>query len=74
MNMNKAFYPFLFSIILASGIYLGYKIQGMNAAKKMKSNHLVSTVLMFESGMGLEIASEIISVMVNRLQSYSEDS
>ena len=33
MNMNKAFYPFLFSVILASGIYLGYKIQDRNAAK-----------------------------------------
>ncbi|MDB5226941.1 MAG: carboxyl-terminal protease [Bacteroidota bacterium] len=34
MNNNKAFYPLIFSIILASGIYLGYKIQGRNAAKQ----------------------------------------
>jgi carboxyl-terminal processing protease len=33
MNMNKAYYPLLFSIILASGIYLGYKIQARNASK-----------------------------------------
>ena len=33
MNINKAFYPLIFSIILASGIYLGYKIQDRNAAK-----------------------------------------
>lgn len=33
MNMNKAFYPFLFAVILASGIFLGYKIQDRNAAK-----------------------------------------
>ncbi|HNY55816.1 MAG TPA: carboxyl-terminal protease, partial [Chitinophagales bacterium] len=31
--MNKAFYPFLFAVILASGIFLGYKIQDRNAAK-----------------------------------------
>ncbi len=34
MNQQKAFYPLLFSIILASGIYLGYKIQDRNAAKQ----------------------------------------
>lgn len=33
MNINKAFYPLLFSLILGSGIYLGYKIQERNAAK-----------------------------------------
>ena len=33
MNMNKAFYPFLFAAILASGMYLGYKIQDRNAAR-----------------------------------------
>lgn len=33
MNMNKAFYPFLFALVLASGIFLGYKIQDRNAAK-----------------------------------------
>ncbi len=33
MNINKAFYPFLLSLILASGIYLGYKIQDRNLAK-----------------------------------------
>jgi carboxyl-terminal processing protease len=33
MNINKAFYPLLFSIILGSGIYLGYKIQDRNAAR-----------------------------------------
>lgn len=33
MNMNKAFYPFIFAVILASGIFLGYKIQSRNAAK-----------------------------------------
>ena len=33
MNMNKAFYPFIFAVILASGIFLGYKIQARNAAK-----------------------------------------
>jgi carboxyl-terminal processing protease len=33
MNMNKAFYPLLISIILAGGIFIGYKIQDRNAAK-----------------------------------------
>jgi carboxyl-terminal processing protease len=33
MNINKAFYPFIFAVILASGIFLGYKIQNRNAAK-----------------------------------------
>lgn len=33
MQSNKAFYPLLFSIILGSGIYLGYKIQERNAAR-----------------------------------------
>ncbi|MFN8236954.1 MAG: S41 family peptidase [Chitinophagales bacterium] len=33
MNKQKAFYPFLFAVILASGIYLGYKIQDRNAAR-----------------------------------------
>ena len=33
MNINKAFYPFIFALILASGVYLGYKIQDRNAAK-----------------------------------------
>jgi carboxyl-terminal processing protease len=34
VNINKAFYPLLFSIILGSGIYLGYKIQERNAARR----------------------------------------
>lgn len=33
MNPNKAFYPLLFALILASGIYLGYKIQERNSAR-----------------------------------------
>lgn len=33
MNMNKAFYPFIFAIILASGIFLGYKIQDRNIGR-----------------------------------------
>ena len=33
MNINKAFYPFLIAVVLASGIFLGYKIQARNAAK-----------------------------------------
>jgi carboxyl-terminal processing protease len=33
MNRNKAFYPFLFAVILVSGIYLGYKIQERNSAR-----------------------------------------
>ncbi len=33
MNINKAFYPFLIAVVLASGILLGYKIQARNAAK-----------------------------------------
>lgn len=32
MNINKAFYPLILSIILAFGIYLGFKIQSKNAA------------------------------------------
>ena len=33
MNVNKAFYPLLFATILASGIYLGYKLQERNASR-----------------------------------------
>lgn len=33
MNINKAFYPFIFAIILASGIFLGYKIQDRNIGR-----------------------------------------
>ena len=33
MNMNKAFYPFIFAVILASGIFLGYKIQDKNIGR-----------------------------------------
>lgn len=33
MNQQKAFYPLLFAVILASGIYLGYKIQDRNTAR-----------------------------------------
>jgi carboxyl-terminal processing protease len=32
MKINKAFYPFLFSVILAFGIFLGFKIQGRSNA------------------------------------------
>ena len=38
MNMNKAFYPFIFSVILGSGIFLGYKIQDRNIVR-YKSNY-----------------------------------
>ncbi|QQR98017.1 MAG: S41 family peptidase [Sphingobacteriales bacterium] len=31
--MNKAFYPLFFAIILASGVFLGYKLQDRNSAK-----------------------------------------
>ncbi|HRG35446.1 MAG TPA: PDZ domain-containing protein, partial [Chitinophagales bacterium] len=33
MNFNKAFYPFIFSVILAFGVFLGFKIQGNSNAK-----------------------------------------
>lgn len=33
MNVNKAFYPLLFAMILASGIFLGYKLQERNASR-----------------------------------------
>ena len=33
MNINKAFYPFLFAIILSSGIFLGFKLQERNASR-----------------------------------------
>jgi carboxyl-terminal processing protease len=33
MNFNKAFYPLLISIILAGGIFIGYKIQDRNASR-----------------------------------------
>lgn len=33
MNTNKAFYPLIFAIILASGIFLGYKIQDRNIGR-----------------------------------------
>ncbi len=33
MNINKAFYPFIFAVILASGIFLGYKIQERFSAR-----------------------------------------
>ena len=36
--MNKAFYPFIFSVILGSGIFLGYKIQDRNIVR-YKSNY-----------------------------------
>ncbi len=43
MNMNKAFIPFIFSIILASGIFLGYKIQERNASKSNTFNRANSS-------------------------------
>lgn len=33
MKMNKAFYPLIFAVILASGIFLGFKIQERNTAR-----------------------------------------
>lgn len=32
MNINKAFYPFIFAVILAAGILLGFKLQSRNAS------------------------------------------
>ena len=43
MNMNKAFFPIIFSIILASGILLGYKIQERSASKNNTFNSAKST-------------------------------
>ena len=33
MNTNKAFYPLIFAVILASGVFLGYKIQEKNIGR-----------------------------------------
>lgn len=54
MNINKAFYPLIFSVILACGIYLGYKIQSKNAA----SQHSYSKT---EAGSKLEYILGIIN-------------
>lgn len=45
MNINKAFYPFIFSVILASGVYIGYKIQSRNASKSSIYNSNSNTKL-----------------------------
>ncbi|MEN9447590.1 MAG: hypothetical protein RJA25_880 [Bacteroidota bacterium] len=45
MNKNKAFYPFIISIILASGVFIGYKIQGRNMSKSSIYNSNSNTKL-----------------------------
>ena len=66
MNLNKAFYPFIFSLILASGIYLGYKIQERNASKNSFFNR-AQTGSKLDYILGLIEAKYVDTVNTNKL-------
>ena len=45
MKFNKAFYPFVIALILAMGVFLGFKIQGQNNARNSVYNTKSSSKL-----------------------------
>jgi carboxyl-terminal processing protease len=64
--MNKAFFPFFASIILASGVFLGYKLQDRNAAK-YKAFSTTATTSKLDYILQLIDAKYVDSVDVNKL-------
>jgi carboxyl-terminal processing protease len=64
--MNKAFYPFFASLILASGVFLGYKLQDRNAAK-YKTFNTTATSSKLDYILQLIDAKYVDSVDVNKL-------